>query len=93
MPQMDEAERLARQPWRAAYRDRDYQRNRRIRFERARGRCENCGIPLQAGEWECDHRIELRDGGTHDLNNLLVLCKPCHRLKTKQARTNRRDTP
>lgn len=91
-PKIDEAERLARQPWRVAYQDREYRRNRQIRFERARGRCEGCGVVLQSGQWECDHRVALRDGGTNRLDNLLALCLPCHRAKTRAERKARRDT-
>lgn len=92
-PIVDEAERLARQPWRRNYSDATYQRNRRIRFERAHGRCEACGIVLQANGWECDHVVELRDGGTNDVSNLRALCRPCHMAKTRAARKRRRDTP
>jgi 5-methylcytosine-specific restriction endonuclease McrA len=43
--------------------------------------------------WECDHRIPLEDGGPHHIDNLQVLCTPCHRHKTAHeaaARAERR---
>lgn len=87
-----EAERIARNPYRLAYRDQEYARNRQLRFERARGRCESCGIPLASGEWESDHVVEVRDGGTNGIENLRILCKPCHKRKTAERRRQRRHT-
>lgn len=88
-PQL-EAERIARNPYRLAYKDAEYARNRQLRFERARGHCEYCGVgPLRSGEWESDHVIELRDGGTNTIDNIRVACKPCHRKKTAARRKQR----
>lgn len=89
-PEAEEA-RVARNPYRLAYKDPEYARNRLLRFERARGRCEACGIgPLAGGEWESDHLVDLRDGGTNALDNLRILCRPCHKRKTAEARKKRR---
>jgi len=33
---------------------------------------------------QCDHILARALGGTHDMDNLQVLCKKCHRKKTKQ---------
>lgn len=85
-PQVDEAERNARNPYRKAYSDPEYARNRRIRFERAGGRCEMCGIGLQPAEWDCDHLVDVKNGGTNSLDNLRVLCRPCHKRKTAATR-------
>ena len=38
-------------------------------------RCRKCG---KAGVLEVDHILPLRDGGTHALENLQVLCRGCH---------------
>ncbi len=89
-PTVDEAARGARNPYRRSYRDPEYARNRRHRYERARGRCEACGIAVGPGEWECDHLVPLRDGGTNRIENLLVLCRPCHRRKTAADRRARK---
>lgn len=87
----EEAVRVARNPYRLAYRDPVYAKNRLLRFERVRGLCEVCGAgPLKSGEWESDHVVELRDGGTNTFDNLRILCKPCHKTRTAQARRNRR---
>lgn len=80
---------MARNPYRQKYKDADYTRNRRHAFERAHGKCQACGLVLQPGDWECDHRIPIRDGGTNDIINLLILCKPCHRAKTAAERRAR----
>ncbi len=90
VPALDEATRLARNPYRRAYRVPAYARARQHRFERARGRCESCGITLDPGLWDCHHVVEVRDGGTHDITNLRVLCRPCHRQVTAAARAARR---
>ena len=83
---LDEAERTARNPYRKHYKSAEYARNRRHRFERAHGRCENCRTELLRAEWECDHVVPLKLGGSNDLDNLRVLCKPCHRVKTREDR-------
>lgn len=88
-PTIDEAERNARNPYRQAYKDHQYAKNRQHRFERARGRCEACYIALEPGQWECDHLVSLRDGGTNDLDNLRILCRDCHRAKTAKTRRAR----
>lgn len=90
LPTVDEAERNARNPYRRAYKSAEYARNRQIRFERSRGRCNHCNIALDPAEWECDHIVPLKDGGTNELNNLVVLCKPCHRDKTRRDRDTRK---
>ena len=42
---------------------------------------------------EVDHRVPLWEGGAHAIDNLQVICQPCHRAKTKresQRRAQRR---
>jgi 5-methylcytosine-specific restriction enzyme A len=52
-------------------------------FERAGGRCEDCGKQLLGGvRIEYDHRIAKEFGGNSTLENCCVLCRPCHRKKT-----------
>lgn len=85
-PELDEAERNARNPYRRHYRDPQYARNRQHRFERAHGKCESCGIYLQPAAWQCDHIVPVSKGGTNDITNLQVLCIPCHRRKTRAER-------
>ena len=84
-----EAERLARQPWRAGYSDPVYLANRAQRLVLCAGRCEECDDPLGQGG-ECDHLVPLRDGGTNLLENLRWRCLTCHRRKTRRDRRQRR---
>lgn len=88
-PTVDEAARNAANPYRQAYKDPAYASNRRHRFQRARGRCEACQVALEPGGWECDHLVALRDGGTNEVENLRILCKPCHKVKTAATRRKR----
>ena len=87
-----EADRLAAQPWRLAYRLPSFRRNRLVRYRLAGGYCESCGRPL-VGElhatgypWQADHDREARYF-LHDLDaanavdNLRVYCSGrggCH---------------
>lgn len=83
-----EAQRTARQPWRAGYRRPSYRKAREAAIARARGACEKCGrsdLPL-----ETDHRRPLSTGSTpaewdalNTPDNLAVLCVTCHRFKTR----------
>lgn len=63
---MDERLRATRQPYRDAYHDPDYKRNRLERYRLVGGRCESCGAPLKGDlypngvAWQCDHHIEAR---------------------------------
>lgn len=43
--------------------------------------CNHCGEKLEA-TFEVDHVIELQDGGTNDVSNLMALCRNCHGNKT-----------
>lgn len=85
-PELDEAERNARNPYRQHYKDAQYARNRQHRFERAHGKCEMCGTYLMPGLWQCDHIVPVSRGGSNDITNLQVLCRPCHLAKTRQDR-------
>ncbi|EDM70802.1 HNH nuclease [Roseobacter sp. AzwK-3b] len=52
-------------------------------WERARGKCEECGVKLNVGDRrEFDHRIPCGLGGDNSLENCVVLCAACHRDKT-----------
>lgn len=50
--------------------------------------CQLCG----AEGTDVDHKIERRDGGTDDLDNLWLLCNPCHKAKTAR-RTQQASKP
>lgn len=44
-------------------------------------RCNDCQQLLEA-TYEVDHVIELQDGGSNDISNLVALCRNCHGKKT-----------
>ena len=58
---------------------------RRSRTLRRDGfRCVACGVVDKTGRsLEADHIVPLEVGGSHDLENMQTLCKPCHLVKTK----------
>jgi len=45
------------------------------------GACAKCGRELE--EWEADHVVEWSIGGATETNNLQLLCKKCHKTKTR----------
>jgi 5-methylcytosine-specific restriction endonuclease McrA len=42
--------------------------------------CKKCHEKLEA-TFEVDHVIELQDGGTNNIDNLVALCRNCHGKK------------
>jgi len=44
-------------------------------------KCNICNKTLDH-TYEVDHKIELRNGGSNETDNLVALCAGCHRLKT-----------
>lgn len=64
---------------------------KRDAFVRADGRCEGklpngerCNVRLRSGEAEYDHIIAEWLTRDNSLENCQVLCKPCHKHKTKK---------
>lgn len=54
-------------------------------FERANGRCQECGRRICAGDaWQADHVMALVNGGENRESNLRALCGWCHKEKTAQ---------
>ncbi len=45
--------------------------------------CELCGLPIN-GRPEYDHKHALGLGGGSEIDNLQVICQPCHRHKTHE---------
>lgn len=76
------SERLADAPPRKEF----SQAVRKAALERAAGRCEGCGKPLEPGRYTYDHTIPWRRGGTSTLENCKVLCsgrpEDCNSKKT-----------
>jgi 5-methylcytosine-specific restriction enzyme A len=60
-------------------------RTKALAFQRSNGRCEACGMRLQPGPgwFECDHVNPDGLTGSNDLANCRVLCRICHREKTR----------
>jgi len=54
-------------------------------IDRANGKCENkaCGAVLKTGEGEVDHILPCALGGDNSPANGRLLCKVCHKPKTK----------
>ena len=70
-----EAKRRATETWR------DYGaewKGVRARVLKAEPQCRICSMPAK----EVDHIISLKEGGTHAIENLRPLCKPCHSRRT-----------
>jgi 5-methylcytosine-specific restriction endonuclease McrA len=44
-------------------------------------RCKECFRERPAVQLQVHHKIERRDGGTDDMNNLVTLCCECHGKK------------
>lgn len=94
-----------RAEYRAGYKSAEYQANRKKRLAMTAktlsgaqvrdgfvGRCEYCGTPVRPGEFQCDHVVPLRDGGTNELRNLRIACRQrCHNAKTRADRAARKD--
>lgn len=52
--------------------------------------CGHCSDTLEA-TYEVDHIVELQDGGTNDVDNLMALCRNCHGRKTLEQRLRRQE--
>jgi 5-methylcytosine-specific restriction endonuclease McrA len=69
----------------AAPRRRLAARARLALFLKARGRCAACHLAIHAGQtWHVDHVRPLSLGGDDGPDNLQVLCRACHREKTRR---------
>lgn len=51
-------------------------------FMRCGGHCEGCTARLSPGRIEYDHRIPDALEGPPELDNCVVLCQSCHRVKS-----------
>lgn len=60
-------------------------------FDRDRGHCAYCGIRVTWARHHIDHKIALACGGSNEVRNLALSCKPCNLSKgTLSAREFRR---
>lgn len=61
--------------------------DKRTIFDRAHGKCENCGKTLcfynhkegEWGAWEAHHKTSVAAGGTDTPSNGKALCLDCHK--------------
>lgn len=47
-----------------------------------RGKCANCGCTLTSANMARDHRQALARGGSNDILNMELLCRPCNGSKS-----------
>lgn len=57
-------------------------------IQKAKGRCEACGVSNEERALEVDHIIPRNKGGTNDLWNLQALCYVCNAQKRDRDDTN-----
>lgn len=62
----------------------DWSWRRRAVLERDHDRCRFCGCHPESPQ--VHHLVWLADGGTHSLNNLILLCSDCHAEEHGQER-------
>jgi ATP adenylyltransferase len=60
-------------------------------FERAKGRCECCGIPKEERPLDIDHIVPRSIGGANDITNYQALCWLCNTTKGNRSTTDFRD--
>lgn len=71
--------------WGSGRGGRPWERKRQRIFLRDNYTCQHCFRPTV--DLECDHIVNLAQGGSDDDSNLQSLCVPCHKIKTaKEAR-------
>jgi hypothetical protein len=51
-------------------------------FMKTDGRCYKCGQKLETKGWDAEHTQALELLGPSDIDALLPICKPCHKIKT-----------
>lgn len=67
------------------YGGKQWERLRRRVLVRDLFKCQDCGaLVMGKGEAHVDHVIAKRDGGKDEVENLQVLCHPCHSIKTRE---------
>ena len=53
-------------------------------WDRCGGKCDGCGRKIFPGDGpEYDHRIPAEQGGDNALGNCQMLCRGCHKAKTR----------
>jgi hypothetical protein len=47
-------------------------------YSRQNGLCGDCGDSLEDVIWQGHHLLRVADGGSHNINNCVLLCFECH---------------
>jgi hypothetical protein len=55
-------------------------------FMKTDGRCYQCSQKLETKGWDAEHPQALELLGPSDIDALLPICKPCHKIKTADDR-------
>ena len=58
-----------------------YERERKMIYHKAEGRCQLCGCKITYDEMSLDHIVPLAMGGEDSLENLQATCEPCNSHK------------
>ena len=65
-----------------------WQKLRQLVIRRDKGLCQEClRLGFVTAGSEVDHILSKAKGGADDLDNLQLLCKECHKKKTKEEKT------
>lgn len=56
--------------------------NRQLVFERDKGICWLCNLPVDPVKWELDHIVPLSKGGEHNYSNIAVAHRSCNARKS-----------
>jgi len=60
------------------------ERVKRIKIVEQNNTCEKCNKRFTKGLLEIDHIFPISLGGSNDVDNLQILCKGCHSIKTRK---------
>lgn len=61
--------------------------NQRSLYEKQRGVCNGCRVPLKLRHLAADHIVPRNEGGTHKLSNLQLLCASCNSVKGNRSQS------
>ena len=61
-------------------------KQRREIYNKSNRKCNHCTKAIELSGMQIDHIKPLASGGDNSYDNLQVLCKPCHFVKTKEEK-------
>lgn len=56
-----------------------------VKLKQKTNNCERCYKPLTWNQKQIHHKIPVSKGGNNDPNNLMIVCKECHKVLDKKA--------